>query len=48
MKGKAVWLARWGLLAAGTGFIVLGLLREEHLDVLEKAVRVCLECIGIG
>ena len=29
-------------------FIVMGVLREEHLVVLKKAVRICLECIGIG
>ncbi len=29
-------------------FVGLGLLREEHLTVLKKAVAICLECIGIG
>ena len=29
-------------------FIGVGLLREEHLVVLKKAVNICLECIGIG
>ncbi|MGN0482916.1 MAG: CD1871A family CXXC motif-containing protein [Lachnospiraceae bacterium] len=29
-------------------FIVIGLIQNEHLIVLEKAVRICLECIGIG
>ena len=29
-------------------FIVLGLLRSDNLEVLNKAIRVCLECIGIG
>ena len=26
----------------------VGLLRQEHLEVMGKAVRICLECIGIG
>ena len=25
-----------------------GLLGREHLEVMGKAVRICLECIGIG
>ena len=41
---------KWGLilLAAGLAFIGVGILRQEHIAVLEKAIRVCLECIGIG
>ncbi len=29
-------------------FIGIGFMRKEHLEVLQKAVRICLECIGIG
>ena len=29
-------------------FIGVGLLRGENLVVLQKAVHICLECIGIG
>lgn len=29
-------------------FIVVGISREEHLVVLKKAIKVCLECIGVG
>lgn len=38
------------LLLAGTGvvFIVLGIYRGEAAIVFTKAVRICLECIGIG
>ena len=36
------------LLGIGLCFMVLGIIREEHLAVLEKAVMICLECIGIG
>lgn len=33
---------------AGVIFIALGLLRHEHLEVMTKAVKICLECIGIS
>ncbi len=32
----------------GVVFIVIGLFRAEHLEVMNKAVKICLECIGIG
>jgi len=36
------------LLAFGALFLALGLCQGEYRDTLNKAVRVCLECIGIG
>ncbi len=48
MKSKAATAARYGVLALAVIFIALGLLQREHIDVLQKAVRICLECIGIG
>ncbi len=42
------WLAPALLLAAGAGFVLLGIARGEMETVFQKAVRVCLECIGIG
>lgn len=40
----------WGLalLALGMGFMVAGAARGEMAEVLNKAIRICLECIGIG
>lgn len=45
MRTKVV---RFGILAAALLFIGIGIAGEEHLDVMQKAVRICLECIGIG
>jgi len=39
---------KYALLAASLLFIGVGILREEHLMVLKKAVKICLECIGVG
>ena len=39
---------RYGLLGAGAVLLLAGLLRREYLEVMGKAVRICLECIGIG
>nr|MBQ6241183.1 hypothetical protein [Lachnospiraceae bacterium] len=36
------------LLLAGAGLLLAGLLSGQAQDVLMKAVRVCLECIGVG
>ena len=44
----AVLALRYGLLASAIGCIAAGLVRSEQLAVLHKAVRICLECIGIG
>jgi hypothetical protein len=38
----------WILLAGFLGLMVAGLLLGEYRTVLEKAVTVCLDCIGIG
>ncbi|MBR4725544.1 MAG: thioredoxin [Lachnospiraceae bacterium] len=36
------------VLAAAIGLIVTGILLGQYSQVLGKAIRVCLECIGIG
>lgn len=38
----------WGMLLLGLGFMGYGIIRQEHLSVLKKAVNICLECIGVG
>ena len=36
------------LLCTGVSFIIIGLLNSGFKDVMAKAIRICLECIGIG
>lgn len=41
---------KYGILLSAFGVImmVVGALNGEAADVFEKAIRICLECIGIG
>lgn len=36
------------LLVMGVGFLLYGILRGEAGIVLKKAIKLCLECVGIG
>lgn len=47
-RNKAILTLRLGCLGLALALIGIGLLRQEQLEVLQKAVRICLECIGIG
>ena len=40
--------AQVALVAAGVAMVCLGAMRGEADAVLAKAIRLCLECIGIG
>ena len=40
--------AQAALLAAGAVMLCLGVWRGEAATVLSKAIRLCLECVGIG
>jgi len=42
------WLVSASFLSAGVLMIVLGVMRGEPQTVLEKAIKICLECMGIG
>lgn len=44
MKRKLPWV----LLAVSLAVLITGLLFGEYRAVLEKAITVCLDCIGIG
>lgn len=48
MKSKSVLFTRYGLLGLSVVLIAVGLLKQDHLEVMQKAVKICLECIGIG
>lgn len=48
MKNKGVLAIRYGLLFLAAAFLITGVCREEYVGVLQKAVNICLECIGIG
>ena len=41
-------LIRLALLSVGVIMVVFGVLRGEAGIVLAKAIRLCLECVGIG
>lgn len=47
-KQKLLRTARIAVILLALVFILLGAARGEHLEVLSKAVTICLECIGIG
>lgn len=46
MKKEAV--VTLSLLLLGVALLALGIYRKECAVVMEKAVRLCMECIGIG
>lgn len=50
MKKSAVNMNIVRLMIAVAGIVALtfGLLQGGYQDTLQKAVRICLECIGIG
>ena len=37
-----------GLIVAGLLFLILGITNGGAVDILNKAIRICYECIGIG
>ena len=47
MKSRR-WVLPVCFLCIGFLMMTLGIARGEHHTVLEKAIKICLECIGIG
>ena len=48
MQGKKRAALQLGLLAAAAALIAVGVALGQPGEVLAKAVRICLECVGIG
>ena len=42
------WIVRAVVLVIAIVFIVLGVINGGMEDVLQKAIRICTECIGLG
>ena len=47
-RNRALFVMRVCMLAVSVLFIGIGVIRQEQIEVMNKAVRICLECIGIG
>lgn len=48
MKTEKRSITQIALLVAAVGMIVVGAMRGEVETVLAKAIRLCMECVGIG
>lgn len=47
-QARAVRILRIAALIAAVACISIGVFRNESAVVLRKAIRICLECIGVG
>ena len=47
-KKCLLWAARIIVCAAAVAFIIHGVNRGEVAIVLKKAIKICMECIGLG
>ncbi|MDY5991644.1 MAG: CD1871A family CXXC motif-containing protein [Oscillospiraceae bacterium] len=48
LASKRITAVRIIILSVAVSMLVFGIFRDEPAAVLQKAVRICLECIGIG
>lgn len=45
---RKMWIIRGAVLLVALVFIIVGIFNGGMKDVLEKAIRICTECIGLG
>lgn len=48
VKKQQIYLPGILCFISGIIFVIIGIIRQEHLTILKKAINICLECIGIG
>ncbi len=48
LKKLGLCYGKYLIIVLGIAFICFGILRKEHIEELQKAINVCLECIGVG
>ena len=48
LKLRITFLLSVFFLAAGITLMVVGIFNNEPSDIMNKAIFICLECIGIG
>ena len=36
------------ILILAVAAIIFGIMQQEHMVVMKKAVNICMECIGVG
>ncbi|SCW46737.1 hypothetical protein SAMN02910456_01283 [Ruminococcaceae bacterium YRB3002] len=42
------YVLTFAFILAGTALIVTGVILGDPASVLSKAIRICMECVGIG
>ena len=48
-KGKTKGISQWAVgLGIGVLLLTIGLCKNQFADIYNKAIMICLECIGIG
>lgn len=48
MRKRKISIGGIFFVLVGGALMITGIINGEHTEVFEKAIRICLECIGIG